>query len=100
MIIDAILDRKDFEQDDGIDIYDAHDFYIYCMNESAVFDGIGEKITRAMDFGTNENVQDALCDYILKQGYNPTICDYVKSKNWIENGEYKIDRHTLRVVKA
>ena len=89
MIIDEILDRK-YENENGYDAYDAHDFYMYCMQESSIFGGIGDAITRAMDFGTNENVQNALCDYIVEQNYNRKICDYVRSMNWIENGKHKL----------
>lgn len=100
MIIDAILDRKDFEKEYEADLYCAHDFYSYAMGESSVFNGIGDAITRAMDFGTNEDVQDALCDYIMEQGYNKTLCDFVRRKDWLHDGEYKIDKQTCRIVKT
>jgi hypothetical protein len=77
MIIDRILDRKDFEE------YDAHDFYIYCMQINNFFGGIADEITTAMDYGTNKDVQKALCNYVLNNEYNPKICDYINAVNWL-----------------
>lgn len=74
MIVDIILDRKD-----GVP-YSAKSFYNYCAEEE-----LSGEITRAMDFGTNAQVQTALCKYILDRGYNPEICNYIKEKNWIED---------------
>lgn len=65
MIIDEILDRKAGRP------YNAKAFYNYCLD---YFDGLGDTITRAMDGGTNGDVQEALCGYI-----------YVRSVNWIED---------------
>lgn len=78
MIVDLILDRKD-----GVP-YNAKKFYNYCREETSIFKYyIGEKITLAMDYGTNEDVQEALCAYILDQNYSPDICDYIRSVNWL-----------------
>ncbi len=77
MIIDIILDRKD-----GVP-YNANKFYRDCMEYSRIFDGIGDEITRAMDFGEERDVRGALCAYIIKNGYNPAVCDYVCSANWL-----------------
>lgn len=74
MIIDEILDRKAGRP------YNAKAFYNYCMD---YFDGLGDMITRAMDGGTNGDVQEALCGYILQQDYNPDICDYIRSVDWL-----------------
>ena len=48
MIIDLILDRQRGEK------YRPDRFYRDCMEYSAIFDGIGDDITRAMDFGTEK----------------------------------------------
>lgn len=77
MIIDIILDRKDGEP------YDAKKFYLDIMGYSETWPDLADPITRAMDGGTNEDVRKALCDYIVSQGYNPFICDYVNSVEWI-----------------
>lgn len=79
MIIDLILDRKD-NTDEGIDIYNAHDFYVECMEYGEVANGI----TSAMDYGTEKEVKEELCNYIIYNGYNEKICDYVNSVNWID----------------
>ena len=51
MIIDRILDRKDGEQ------YSPKQFYFYCMG---YMDGIGDDITRAMDYGTETDVKKSI----------------------------------------
>ena len=87
MIIDMVLDRKDYYEQ-GHDVYNAGRFYNYCMMESSVFNGIGDKITSAMDYGENDDVQRAICDYINEQGYNPKICEFVREVNWLEDARY------------
>lgn len=77
MIIDLILDRAD-----GCG-YNAKEFYNDIIEYSTIFDGIGEKITFAMDYGTEKDVKKALCDYIIDNEYNPKICDFINSKNWL-----------------
>ena len=84
MIIDLILDRKDSAEYNGIDTYNAHDFYIDCLEYSRIFNGIADGITGAMDYGTETNVKRELCKYVLKNGYNKGICDYVNSVNWLD----------------
>lgn len=74
MIIDQILDRKDFND------YTPRNFYSYCMEDGP---GYGWNIARAMDSGTNKDVQIELCKYIQGNGYNPQICEYVNSVNWL-----------------
>ena len=76
MIIDEILDRKDGGT------YDAKDFCSFVMEEESIWD-LPRDISRALDSGENEDVQKALCNYIIEQGYNPAICDFVKSQVWI-----------------
>lgn len=83
MIIDLILDRKDSEEWTDGGIYDAHDFYTEVMKYSAIFDGIGDDIPRAMDEGTEMDVRRALCAYIEKNDYNEKIKDYINSRKWI-----------------
>lgn len=82
MIIDLILDRKEWD-DVGFDAYDAHSFYRECLAYNAVFTGIADGITRAMDYGTNADVQRELCNYVTDNGYNPAICDYINSRDWL-----------------
>lgn len=77
MIIDLILDRKD-----GCE-YNAKEFYNDIMEYSTIFDGIGDKITFAMDYGTEKDVKKALCDYIIDNEYNPKICDFINNEKWL-----------------
>lgn len=79
MIIDRILDRKDSEARTGHDDYRANDFYF----EVLCYGKIGDEITRAMDYGTEEDVKNALCRYIDKGEYNPEIKTYINSKAWL-----------------
>jgi hypothetical protein len=78
MIVDLILDRKDDERD-GIDSYNAREFYFGVMG----YGEIGDDITRCMDEGEEWDVKMALMRYILRNGYNEKICDYICSVNWL-----------------
>lgn len=84
MIIDRILDRFDNEQD-GIFDYNAHNFYFDVLE----YGRIGDNITRAMDGGTEEDTQNALCEYITRNDYNPKICDFIRARVWNENTNEK-----------
>jgi hypothetical protein len=79
MIIDFILDRRA-----GVP-YDAKKFYDYVRGEEDVFE-FDPVISRAMDGGSEEDVKKALCRYIVDQGYNDRVCDYINSVDWL--GEY------------
>ena len=93
MIIDLILDRK---EDDSIiaqgythrrmyngDIvkieYNAAAFYRAVLQ----YGPIGDYIAAAMDNGTECDVKKELCVYVLNNEYNPAICDYINSVNWL-----------------
>lgn len=79
MIIDKILDRIDDEELFETDRYNAHDFYFDVLR----YGEIGNEITRAMDYGTNEDVQKALCNYIDENDYNPQIKNYINTREWL-----------------
>lgn len=83
MIIDLILDRKDNTEFYGVDTYNAHDFYMECMEYNGIFKGIADGITSAMDYGTEEEIKKELCNYIIKNEYNKEICNYINSVNWL-----------------
>lgn len=71
MIIDLILDRKD-----GVE-YSPRKFY----NE--VTNYLNLDIAEALDNGTEEDVKRELCFYIIEGGYNPDLCEYINSVNWL-----------------
>lgn len=73
MIIDCILDRQD-----GV-TYNPRNFYFDVLG----YGEIGERITRAMDGGTEQDVKNALNQYILENEYNPAICEYVNGQTWL-----------------
>lgn len=77
MIIDLILDRKDG------DAYSPREFYEAVQEYGDVFGSIAWNITLAMDGGTEDDVKSELCGYVLEQGYNPQICEYINSVNWL-----------------
>lgn len=114
MIIDLILDRKDFESEDTVRVTNCKlsDFwvpaisvfpmeevpenlrscYVWKYNPQAFYHGVRgyeddfkfkPTISMAMDYGTEEDVKRALCDYIDKQDYNPEIKDYINSVDWL-----------------
>lgn len=83
MIIDLILDRKVDIEEGYTNTYNAHDFYIECMGYNSIFYGIADGITAAMDGGTEEEVKAELCGYILKNGYNSEICEFINSVDWL-----------------
>ena len=76
MIIDAILDRKACPQ------YYGKEEIKYILEEADIF-GFNE-IIRAFASKEEKFVQDALCNYIDNNGYNPAIKDYIRSVNWLE----------------
>ena len=80
MIIDLIFDRKDNEEAFGQDLYSSLDFYYEIRDYEEIF-GLNGDISKAMDYGTENDVKKALCD---KNDYNPEIKEYINSKSWIE----------------
>lgn len=100
MIIDCILDRKHHDETvkqgytharrcDGaiIDLrYDPHDFYMDIMQYvGGAGSAHAERITWAMDNGTETDVKMALCWYVIACEYNPEICTYINSVRWLES---------------
>lgn len=78
MIIDLILDRKDGEP------YNAKRFYNAINRYVDVFpDTNAAAIAHAMDELTEQHVKHELCEYVLVGNYNPEICDYINSVNWL-----------------
>lgn len=78
MIIDLILDRKDGYP------YDAYEFY----NEIRDYERLGigvsdERISIAMDYGDNRDVQRVLCEYVYMNGYPAKIQKYIRTQQWI-----------------
>lgn len=79
MVIDLICDRM------GGMPYKARDFYFDCLCYGRVADGI----TRAMDYGTEQDVARELCAYIDNNEYNPAIKEYVSSVLWLEDDKHE-----------
>jgi len=77
MIIDKICDAMDGD-------YTPRDFYNY-VSESECFFLEDYSISRAMDSGTNADVQRELCKYIEANLYNPEIKTFINSFTWVED---------------
>ena len=89
MIIDLILDRKDGYK------YNVEDFYRDCVE----YGEVGFEITRALDSGTEKDVKQALCDYIIENGYNKNICKYINSVNWLDDDYYESKKSAKKSLK-
>lgn len=74
MIIDVILDRKDsgyYSNDDTRLIY------LHALNFKFDY------LSQALDYGTEQEVKVALKRYIVENGYNEDICNYIDSVDWL-----------------
>ena len=78
MIIDLILDRKDGTP------YNAFDFYRDVMEYESDFN-LDRSISSALDYGDEKAVRKALCDYVINQGYNKNICNYINDVQWLKS---------------
>lgn len=78
MIIDLILDRKDGTP------YNPKEFYNDIMKYESDFN-LDRSISNALDYGDEKAVRKALCDYIINQGYNKNICNYINDVRWLES---------------
>ena len=76
MIIDEILDAKEGR-------YNAREFYEY-VSESESFFNSEWPISRALDGGTNADVQRELCAYIDLEGYNQDIKLFINQFTWVD----------------
>ena len=76
MIIDEILDAKDGD-------YNARYFYNY-VSQDEELNGTGFPISRALDGGTNADVQRELCAYIDREGYNQDIKLFINQFTWVD----------------
>lgn len=76
MIIDLILERKE-----GAPYADGS-FYSEVAEYCELWPEYSYILT-AMDEGTEQIVKFSLCRYILENDYNPAICDYINSVNWL-----------------
>lgn len=79
MIIDLILDRKDYIENNGIDAYDPRTFY----HDVMAYGEIGFGILRALDSGDDEDVKKELYNYLVKQDYNLEIKKFIDSVKWL-----------------
>lgn len=77
MIIDKICDAMDGD-------YTPRDFYEY-VSESEAFFNSEWPISRAMDSGTNADVQRELCNYIDANLYSPEIKTFINKFTWVED---------------
>ena len=77
MIIDKICDAMDGD-------YNPRDFYNYVSESESIFNS-DWSISRSLDCGTNQDVQNALCKYIDVNGYNPEIKKFINKFTWVDD---------------
>lgn len=78
MVIDILFDRRD-----GYG-YDPKHLYNYCM-ASPMLDVV-EPIRKALDYGTEADVKQALLDYCSQNGYvHGGMPEYIRSVKWLES---------------
>ena len=90
MVIDMILDRKEGSK------YSPFDFYRYALAECDIFD-MFDGLTKAMVSGTEDDVKRELKKYIIEQGYNPEICNYIDSVPWLEPTDETYGRTIVKI---
>ena len=83
MIIDIILERKEGEE--AGEEYDARAFYDDISEWVGLSPVFAVDISSAMDCGTNEDIQAALCRYIDAGRYNPELKDWINSREWVKD---------------
>ena len=79
MIIDVILDRRADDLEGHTKRYDPSKFY------RDVREYEGYEICALMDYGTENDVKTELCEYVIRNEYNPAVCGYIWSVNWLTN---------------
>lgn len=79
MIIDLILDRKDYIEIEKIDRYVARLFY----KDVKAYGEVGFGILSALESGNENAVKKALHDYLEKQDYNLEIKKFIDSVEWL-----------------
>ena len=79
MIIDLIIERKDGTR------YNPEDFYNdVCQYEQSFFEDDNTlNISKAMESKNECIVKKELCWYIISQEYNPELCTYIMSVDWL-----------------
>lgn len=96
MLIDAILDRK-ADRENGIFNYKPKELYDYLMGWTLPS---YQSVSRAMDEGTNKDVQAAMCAYIDLEEYNPDIKRFVKSVDWLTADPQKPKQELFQTIRA
>lgn len=76
MIIDLILDRRD-----GVP-YDPALFAFSVYDYREAFPEAAGPILAALESKTEQIVKHALCGYVLENGYDPALCDYINGVTW------------------
>lgn len=79
MIIDFILDLKDGYEEINFDNMK----YIY---DEAMLFGF-DYLSKALDEGSNKDIQNALCRYVIENDYNTKLCEFIKKQNFLEGIE-------------
>ena len=82
MIINEILETKV----NGIEKYDAFRFYNSVNLDYLVTkDDNSLNIIKVLEEGTLEEVQDVLCKYILNNNFDESLCEFIKTFDWLRH---------------
>jgi len=96
MLIDAILDRR-ADREDGIFNYDPKKLYNYLIDS---IHPSYHDVARAMDKGSNMEVQAEMCAYIDLEEYNPNIKCFVNSVDWLTADPQKPKQEIFQEIRA
>lgn len=75
MLIDTICERREAE----VAGMPYHAIDLYC----SALDTHRHDVSSAMDYGTEDDVRNALCAYIDRNGYSPDLKTYIRSRVWL-----------------
>ena len=96
MLIDEILDRK-ADMEDGIFRYNPKKLYNYLIDS---IPPSYHDVARAMDEGTNADVQAKMCEYIDLEEYNQNIKCFVNSVDWLTADPQKPKQEIFQEIRA
>lgn len=96
MLIDKILDRK-ADMENGFFRYDTKELYDYLIDS---IHPSYHDVARAMDKGSNTEVQAEMCAYIDLEEYNPDIKWFVNSVDWLTSDPQKPKQELFQTIRA
>jgi hypothetical protein len=84
MIVDMILYRREKGT------YEPVAFALLCNDYEKQFPNMNYGIANSMKVDNEQKIKEALCNYIIVEGYPLEICDYINKVKWINERASKI----------